>query len=409
MVSRVAVTAVRSADGLRRVLPYSHVFKTHAKRRWLGRRVLDVMACEFPSQATPTYLQGALAEGRILVNSQPCEQTTVFRESDVLEHHTLRSEPPVRAPPAGEWVLHLSPQLVVIDKPATVPVHAAGRFAHNTVVSILADECEPLRAAGLAGLFVIHRLDRETSGLLILGRTASAARQLSAQFRDSQVSKRYVALVDGEFPDGVHVVDAPLRREVLAGVGTNGVHPQGKAASTEFVRLSTDRAANTSIVLCSPRTGRTHQIRIHLQWLGHPISNDALYGGSRATAGSHNLLFAQPPSTSLSSKAPTPSHLEPMLGSGAVAAADSEKAVAAGSRAAGSGAAAAAGSRAAVGQAEEEGDEEGADELESASIFLHAVDYRLNTGAADAWHYCAPLPPWASELSPSMIGDGYSA
>jgi RluA family pseudouridine synthase len=372
MVSRV--TAIRSADGVRRIKPYTYIFRAHAKRRWLGRRVVDVMACEFPAQVTPTYLQEAMAAGRLLVNSRPCEAGTVFRDGDFLEHNTLRSEPPVLAPPASEWILHLTSEVVVINKPATVPVHSAGRFHHNTVVSILADECEELQPAGPQGIYPIHRLDRETSGLLILGRNVSATRRLSMAFQEGYVSKRYVALVDGEFPTGVHVVDAPLHRAVHAGVGTNMVHPDGKPALTQIVRLSVDPTSKTSIVLCTPRTGRTHQIRLHLQWMGHAISNDALYGGSKATAASHNLLYA--------SASDAPAAAEP--------------------------------------NADEEADDSGGAprgddgsspaELESAAIFLHAVDYR-STGPAseESWHYCAPLPPWAAGITAEMIGDAYAA
>ncbi|KAG8466364.1 hypothetical protein KFE25_002120 [Diacronema lutheri] len=363
------VSAVRTADGVRRVHPYTKIFKAHAKRRWLGRRVAEVMASEFAANAKPGYLQRAMADGRILLNSKPCAPSAVFRDGDVIEHRMTRNEPAVRAPLASEWILLLTNELLIIDKPATVPVHAAGRFHHNTVVAILADECDALRPAGVAGLFVMHRLDRETSGLLMLGRSASTASRIGALFRDGHIRKRYVALVDGDFPPGVHVVDAPLQREVRAGAGTNAVHPDGKPAVTEFVRLSSDAAARTSLVLCSPRTGRTHQIRLHLQWMGHPIANDALYGGSRAPMGSHNLLFVRDDAPSAERDRQDADEGDGEAGDEATAAAD----------------------------------------LESAMIFLHAVDYRHDGGVEGAWHYCAPLPPWAVHLTDGDIGGGYTS
>lgn len=388
MVSSAAsIARTMSRDGLRRVKPYVHVFKAHAKRRWLGRRVAEVMAHEFPASATPGYLRDAMADGRILVNARPCAPGAVFRDGDVLEHRMTRTEPPVRAPLAREWILSLTDELLVINKPSTVPVHSAGRFHHNTVVAILADECEELRAAGPAGLFVVHRLDRETSGLLMLARSAGAARTLSARFRDGLITKRYVALVDGIFPEGVHVADAPLHREVRAGGGTIAVRPDGKPAVTEFLRLSADYGQNASLVLCSPRTGRTHQIRLHLQWLGHPIANDALYGGSRAAAGSHNLLFLKNGAPSLERERQD-------------ASAHADRAAAADGAGAGDG-------------GEDGAGDEGADVLDGAAIFLHAIDYRLDAaggaaGQADAWHHCAPLPPWAAHIDPHAIGGGYS-
>lgn len=383
-----------SRDGVRRVKPYTHVFKAHAKRRWLGRAIAEVMACEFPAQATPSYLRGAMADGRILVNSRPCVPGAVFRDGDVLEHRMTRTEPPVRAPLAHEWIILLTNELLVINKPSTVPVHSAGRFQHNTVVAILADECEELRAAGREGLFIVHRLDRETSGLLILARTAQTARELAAHFRDGRISKRYLALVDGIFPEGVHIVDAPLHREVRAGVGTNTVSPAGKPAVTEFVRLSVDTGSNTSVVLCSPQQGRTHQIRLHLSWLGYPIANDALYGGSNCAAGSHNLLFA-------SADAPSLERDRQQAGGGD-----------GGGQSAGGGDGEGGREEPAVAEGEEEGG--AAELLESAMIFLHAIDYKLDGAGASAgeegaaWHYCAPLPPWALHIAPEAIGGGYA-
>jgi RluA family pseudouridine synthase len=352
-----AVTRITSAvGGVRRVKPYTHVFKSYAKKRWLGRRVVDVLAREFPAQMSASYLHEAMGASRLRINHLACKPTTVFQNGDLLEHEMVRTEPAVCAPPADQWIIFLTDELVVINKPATVPVHAAGRFHHNTVVSILADECEPLQPAGSDGLFVVHRLDRETSGLLILARTAPAARRVSEAFMAGMIQKRYVALVDGEFPAGVHVVDAALMQTVEGGVGTNTIRPDGKPAVTQFERLAYNRDERTSVVLCSPRTGRTHQIRVHLKWFGHPIANDALYGGSKAAAsGSHNLLYSEP--TAL--PAPADEDVE-------------------------------------------------ASELESAAIFLHAVDYRSAPGAAGKrWHYCAPLPSWAASITPQMVGDGY--
>ncbi|XP_017042842.1 RNA pseudouridylate synthase domain-containing protein 2 isoform X3 [Drosophila ficusphila] len=158
--------------------------------------------------------------------------------------------------------------IVVVNKPASIPVHPCGRYRHNTVVFILAKE------HNLKNLRTIHRLDRLTSGLLLFGRTAERARELELQIRTRQVQKEYVCRVEGRFPDGI--VECNEKIDVVSyKIGVCKVSPKGKDCKTTFQRIG--EVDNDSIVLCKPLTGRMHQIRVHLQFLGYPISNDPLY------------------------------------------------------------------------------------------------------------------------------------
>jgi len=165
-------------------------------------------------------------------------------------------------------VVHLSEELVVLDKPCSLPVHPCGRYRHNTVVFILAKEF------GLKNLRTIHRLDRLTSGLLMFGRNPRKAREMEQQIRNRQVLKEYVCRVDGEFPEGKTECSQPV--EVVSyKIGVCKVSTHGKECRTEFERLSFN--GQTSVVVCRPFTGRMHQIRVHLQFLGFPVMNDPLY------------------------------------------------------------------------------------------------------------------------------------
>jgi len=177
-----------------------------------------------------------------------------------------RHETPVLSKPIE--VIHLSEDLVVLDKPCSLPVHPCGRYRHNTVVFILAKEYN------LKNLRTIHRLDRLTSGLLMFGRNPKKARDMEQQIRNRQVLKEYVCRVDGEFPEGVTECTQPV--EVVSyKIGVCKVSPSGKECRTEFERLNYN--GRTSVVLCRPFTGRMHQIRVHLQYLGFPVINDPLY------------------------------------------------------------------------------------------------------------------------------------
>ncbi|KAK0162580.1 hypothetical protein PV327_006347 [Microctonus hyperodae] len=147
-------------------------------------------------------------------------------------------------------------------------VHPCGRYRHNTVVFILAKEYN------LKNLRTIHRLDRLTSGILLFGRTPKKARQMEHQIRNRQVHKQYVCRVEGEFPEDEVVCSEPI--EVVSyKIGVCKVSEKGKDCITRFKRLSYN--GKSSVVLCKPQTGRMHQIRVHLQYLGYPVVNDPLY------------------------------------------------------------------------------------------------------------------------------------
>lgn len=194
----------------------------------------------------------------------------------------------------------------MINKPAGVPVHPAGRYNYNSVIEIMRAErghtWNPLPC---------NRLDRLTSGIMFIGKHPKAAAELTLQISGRTVRKEYVARVKGEFPEGEVVCDMPIL-QISPKLGLNRVRANGKEARTVFKRLAyypptvadnksrssgpTDQTPEQieeddgrpwvkkegySIVRCLPVTGRTHQLRVHLQFLGHPISNDPIYCNQR--------------------------------------------------------------------------------------------------------------------------------
>jgi len=358
---------------LRHIRPYVHQFKARAKGRWIGRPVIEILSAEFFGNP-PDFYSHALKSGVITVNGGRVGDDYKVKGGDAFVHHAHVHEPPVDG--RELQIIAKTDDVIVVSKPGSVPVHPAGAYRYNSLPFILesADNgsasgdpevssmdsssthlAVASRDAGgganeggavvASELHVVHRLDRLTSGVQILARSASSARSLAQDIKDGDASKVYLARVVGEF--GVSF-DNRWRRERLGGddeahfevgwtqgsegpaavdqgigAGAAAVHPwikvhqpivctsqsgsvhavaaedssvrtvdcsplsqgsvathgvlQPKAAATWFRLLSFD--GTTSIVECHPLHGRTHQIRLHLQFLNHPIANDPCYGG----------------------------------------------------------------------------------------------------------------------------------
>ncbi|KAK3906714.1 pseudouridine synthase [Staphylotrichum tortipilum] len=292
-------------DGLRRVAPYYYTYNTWCKERWRGRELLEVFRNEFRNKSLE-YYRAAMLSGEVSVNGKTVGPHYILKNGDLISHTTHRHEPPVTADPVS--VIHEDDDMVVINKPSGIPVHPAGRYHYNSVVEIMKSERGPAFTPRPC-----NRLDRLTSGIMFVAKHAKAAEQLCAQISERTVRKEYVARVIGKFPDGETVCDQPIL-QISPKLGLNRVRANGKAARTVFKRLAyypptshprgprhtdgqtgeppgepaTSRPkrggrANEgySIVRCLPVTGRTHQLRVHLQFLGHPIQNDPIYANQK--------------------------------------------------------------------------------------------------------------------------------
>ncbi|CAD7085450.1 unnamed protein product [Hermetia illucens] len=252
-------------NGLRKVYPYYFTFTTFTKGRWVGEKILDVFAREFRAHPAEEYERCIMA-GTLTVNYEKVPTDYRLKHNDLLANVVHRHEVPVTSQPIT--IVHMDDDIVVVNKPASIPVHPCGRYRHNTVVFILAKEYN------LKNLRTIHRLDRLTSGLLLFGRSPKKARQMEHQIRNRQVQKEYVCRVEGEFPDGIIECKEPI--EVVSyKIGVCKVSSKGKECTTTFQKIGFN--GKSSVVLCKPLTGRMHQIRVHLQYLGYPVVNDPLY------------------------------------------------------------------------------------------------------------------------------------
>lgn len=188
------------------------------------------------------------------------------RDSPELPLNLLRSRIEPR-------ILYEDDDLLVLNKPSGMAVHGGSGLIYGVIEAL-----RELRPEARA-LELVHRLDRETSGCLLIAKRRSALKALHEQFRNDDVNKVYVALLAGQWARSRLMVDAPLQKNVLqSGERLVRVARDGKAAMTEFRRLA--RHAEATLVEARPITGRTHQIRVHARHLGHPLAGDERYGDS---------------------------------------------------------------------------------------------------------------------------------
>ncbi|KAJ1909565.1 DRAP deaminase, partial [Mycoemilia scoparia] len=180
-------------NGLRKVKPYYHVFKAHAKGRWFNKEIYQVLVKEFRDK-DEKYYKNAIETGMIRLNNQKVEPTTLIRNGDTMYHRMHRHEPPVTAEPI-EIVEQTDDGILVINKPASIPVHPSGRYQYNSVIMILK------HVNGYNQLHPANRLDRLTSGLMVLGLNTTKARELESHMSSRQIQKEYVAKVLGKFSD----------------------------------------------------------------------------------------------------------------------------------------------------------------------------------------------------------------
>ena len=245
-----------------------------------GQRIDNFLRRELPG-VPKGRLYRLLRRGEVRVNGGRVRAEYRLAENDEVRIPPVRVSPE-KTPPPGKHaaaildrVLYEDKRLLVVDKPTGVAVHGGSGISHGVV--------ELLRHArsDLKDLALVHRLDRETSGCLVLAKRRSALRALHEKFREGIVEKNYLALAVGDWQLGDQLLDAPLLVKHRKGgerhVIVNG---EGKPAQT-CVRLSRTYGLY-SLLLCSPLTGRTHQIRVHLQHAGFPLLGDDRYGDEEA-------------------------------------------------------------------------------------------------------------------------------
>ncbi len=249
-------------------------------------------------------IQEWIKAGRILVNGTRERPSHAVRSGDSIDVDPAEL-PPLRAT-AEEIPLHVlyeDEDFVAIDKPAGMVVHAGAGVHSGTLVNALVHHFGSLSTVGgplRPG--IVHRLDRFTSGVLLVAKTDAAHRSLAAQFSGRQVEKVYLALVHGQLRAETGRIERPIARDPVRRTRMTARLNEGRAAWTEYRVLQ--RFEKFTLLEARIGTGRTHQIRVHLSSIGHPVAGDALYGAPAKVEGmppmgryflhAHRIRFRQP-------------------------------------------------------------------------------------------------------------------
>ncbi|HEX2167655.1 MAG TPA: RluA family pseudouridine synthase [Longimicrobiales bacterium] len=242
-----------------------------------GDARLDAWLAAHHTELSRSRAVQLLEQGRVLVNGAPARKSHRVAEGDVIEIDMPAPVPDaISAEAIPLVVVHEDAHLLVIDKPAGLVVHPAPGHRSGTLVNALLHHVKDL--SGIGGVLrpgIVHRLDRDTSGLMIVAKNDAAHRKLSGALKRREVSRIYVAAAWGHLPQDTMDVDAPIAR-ARTDRKRMAVLPDGRTARTRIRRIARWRAAD--LVQAELETGRTHQIRVHLAHIGHPVVGDATYG-----------------------------------------------------------------------------------------------------------------------------------
>ena len=185
-------------------------------------------------------------------------------------------------------IIYEDHDILVIDKPAGIVTHPAAGNYTGTLVNAVLFHCHDLSSiGGVMRPGVVHRLDKDTSGVLVMAKNDLAHQSLSTQFHDRTVEKTYLAIVLGKMPEREGSIESSIGRDPVSRIKMRGKASEGRQAMTQWKELKVFPGA--SLLELKPRTGRTHQIRVHLSGTGHPVVGDKLYGSKSSLKTISNL------------------------------------------------------------------------------------------------------------------------
>jgi 23S rRNA pseudouridine1911/1915/1917 synthase len=249
-----------------------------------GKR-LDRMLRERLPQFSRARIQEWIKAGRVLVNGAPQRSAHTVRAGETIKVSPAEAAPlRAVAEDIPLEVLYEDEDLVAVDKPAGMVVHAGAGVHSGTLVNALLHRFGTLSSAGgplRPG--IVHRLDRYTSGVILAAKNDAAHRRLASQFSGRRVEKVYLALVHGRVPEESGRIERPIARDPIRRTRMTARLAQGRAAWSEYRVLR--RFERFSFLEVRIGTGRTHQIRVHLASTGHPIVGDPLYGAPARVEG----------------------------------------------------------------------------------------------------------------------------
>ena len=280
----------------------SHSIPHHEKHLYTiqpgeaGQR-LDRYLTSFLNDISRTTAQQLITDGNVLVNGHSSKPGYTLRDGDEIAVILRASKPPssnIKPQQLPLDIIYEDDDLLVINKPAGIVVHPAPGHSNDTLVNALLAYYPNLQDSDVdTRPGIVHRLDKDTSGLLLVAKNARTQAALAEQMKRHEIIKRYLALVEGVVALDAGSIDAPIGRDPRHRQQMAITAISSREARTHFRVLQ--RFAHHTLLLLQLETGRTHQIRVHLKAIGHPIVGDPVYGAGRTHtehALSHQFLHA---------------------------------------------------------------------------------------------------------------------
>ncbi len=257
----------------------------------IGKRIDQYLAkCDF--QLSRSRIQALIKEGLVTVNEKVVKCSYKLKLKDSIKVIIPPERPLELEPEYVDFeIIYEDEDVLVIDKPAGVVIHPAPGHYHGTLVHGLIYRCEDL--AGIGGVLrpgIVHRLDKDTSGIMVVAKSEFAHNSLVEQFKNCLIEKEYWALVHGPVKEKEGKIDLPIGRHPVKRKQM-WVLDTGKRAVTVWKKISD--FGNISLLAVYPKTGRTHQIRVHFSYIGHPVVGDQLYGKRKDPYVCRQMLHAR--------------------------------------------------------------------------------------------------------------------
>ena len=235
-------------------------------------------------------IQKLIKQGKVFLNGKVISSSTLVHQGDVIDiDDTMEYDTSLKKEDIPLDIVYEDDYLIIINKPSGMVVHPAPGHYSSTLVNALLgrfslsnnDELRP---------GIVHRIDKDTSGLLIVAKTDEVHDILSRMIKDKLIERKYIALVDGVIPHETGTIDAPIGRDIKNRQKMMVTDINGKDSVTHFKVLK--RYTNHTLIECKLDTGRTHQIRVHMAYIGYPIVNDPVYGRGKKTTEFGQLLHS---------------------------------------------------------------------------------------------------------------------
>lgn len=243
---------------------------------------LDVFLASQISDLTRSRVQGLIRKEFVKVNGRPPKSGYRLKKGDEIG---LLIPPPIPHKLEAEQVdfslVHEDASLIVLNKPPGLVIHPAPGHHRGTLVHGLLQHCDDL--SGIGGVLrpgIVHRLDKDTSGLVVVAKSDRSHAFLAKQFKARSVEKRYLAIVHGIMDGAEGKIDLPIARHPKRRKEMSVLPSKGRSAVTFWVKME-EFGGGFTLLSVIPKTGRTHQIRVHLSYLGHPVVGDPVYGFKR--------------------------------------------------------------------------------------------------------------------------------